>query len=203
MTRRSYSSLKKKQQATVSTEGLEFELDGIQFVCHGEFDEGDMMDLALDLTDAADSNASDADPEALAAIGRLFRQVMGDDTYRAFRAHRRKYRTPIDVVQEIVKDLLTDLTARPTNRPSDSPAGPPTISPSSTAAVPSPQPVPVQEEPVTPEEIVGKDFALLGDYSTAPVPATAPGTAPDPGPVMNRTINLGDPSRTRVEAAAS
>lgn len=186
----------------VSAEGITFTLDDVVFTCHGELDGQDMIDLAVPMSDAADGFF---DPDALAAVGRFYRQVMGDDTYRAFTGHRRRHRTPQQVVADIMMDLVQEITARPPGKPSPSPSGPPPTSPSSPAASPSPElpPARVMHSPagpaVDPEGIIPPEMAEAVDVVLAPAPP--PGQQPDPMAGTRRTINLGDPSRTKVEPA--
>lgn len=63
--------------AVVSTEGISFTLDGTEFVLHGELDENDLVELAVPLMDAQEGFL---DPTALAAVGRFYRQIMGEET---------------------------------------------------------------------------------------------------------------------------
>jgi hypothetical protein len=189
----------------VSTEGISFTLDDVVFTCHGELDGQDMIDLAVPMADATEGFF---DPEALAAVGRFYRQVMGEETYRQFTGHRRRHRTPQAVVADIMMDLVQEITARPPGKPSPSPAGPPTTGPSSPAGSPSPALVQarVMHSPagpaVDPEGIIPPEMAEAVDVVLAAPPP--PGLEhPDPMAGMHRTINLGDPARTKVEPAAN
>ena len=207
--RKTYSSTRapgaQPDQDVVSTEGVSFTLDDIEFTCHGELDGQDMIDLAVPMSDAQEGWF---DPEALAAVGRFMRQVMGEDTYRAFAAHRRRKRTPQQVVADILMDLVQEITARPPGRPSPSPSGPPATGPSSPAASPPPALAPARAmhspagPAVDPEGIIPPEMADAVEVVLAAPPG--PGQEhPDPMAGMHRTINLGNPDRTRVEPASA
>lgn len=205
--RKSYSSTPAPgappDQDVVSTEGVSFTLDEVEFVCHGELDGQDMIDLAVPMADAADGFF---DPEALAAVGRFMRQVMGEDTYRQFAAHRRRRRTPQQVVADILMDLVQEITARPPGKPSPSPSGPPPTGPSSAVASPSPALLQarVMHSPagpaLDPEGIIPPEMAEAVEVVLA-APPPAGQEHPDPMAGTHRTINLGNPDRTRVEPA--
>jgi hypothetical protein len=208
--------------ARITTEGVSFELDGVTFELHGEMDENDLVDLAVPMMDATDGFL---DPEAIAAVGRFYRMIMGEGTYRAFSRHRRAHRTPPDVVAEIMMDLLGELTSRPPASPSPSPGGPPPTGASSPAGSPSPgSPAPdqrtaeiiaalaAQDPPartasspagpaLDPEGILPPDWAGAVDVVLAPAPQQVPAAMvpPDAAAGTHRVINLGDPARTRVE----
>lgn len=178
-------------EEVVSTEGLSFELDGVTFDLHGQFDGQDMIDLAMPLADAGDGWY---EPEALAAVGRFYQQVMGEETYRAFSRHRRKQRTHPQVVAQIMTDLIEELTDRPPGKLSRSPAGPPPVVVSSPVVSSSPG---WAAAAVDPEGIIPREMAGEADVVLAPPPGQEP--AADPMAGMARVINLGDPARTRVE----
>lgn len=202
---RSYSS-KPTPGATadediISTEGITFTLDAAEFVCHGALDAQDFIDLAGPLMEASDGWF---DPEALAAVSRFYKLVLGEDSHRAFQAHRRRNRTPPSVVSQIMIDLIEEITARPPGRLSRSPAGPPGTAASSPAGSPSPgsapppapwpRPEPARTQEITaalnaqqdrvmsspagpaldPEGILPPDWAAAVDVVVAPAPAQVP-----------------------------
>lgn len=197
MPSRSYSSSSGSDEA-VSTEGMTFDLDGVTFECHGVFDVNDLTDLATALMDASESWV---DPEALGAMGHVFRTIMGEEAYKAFRRHRREHRTSPEVVSKIMMDLVEDITRLPTTRRSASPGGPPgQAGPSSPAVSSSPgsrkaargrSPLPV------PGRVLPADVPD-GDVTTAP----APGSPAQEEAPMRRVVNMGDASRTRVDRQA-
>ncbi len=201
---RSYSSAARTEdddQQVFSTEGVTFTLDDVTFECHGEIDGQDMVDLAVPMSDAQEGWF---DPEALAAVGRFYQQVLGADTYRSFSAHRRRHRTPQSVIATILMDLIAEVTERPPAKPSPSPAGRPKTVPSSPAASPSPARImPSPAGPaVDPGGIIPPEMAEAAEVLLAPPPP--PGTEqPDPMAGTHRTINLGNASRTRVEPAVN
>lgn len=190
----------------ITTEGMSFQLDDVEFVCHGQFDANDLVDLAP-LLEAEDGNWFD--PAALAAVGLFYKQFMGTGTYRQFQAHRRAHRTPPSVIAEIMMDLLKEAVERPPARPSPSPNGPPGTGGSSPAASPpggfpaQPQP---QGQPEGPEagnpaaDIIPADMMHLAEVQLAPAPPAGHQSA-DPMAGTHRTVNLGDAARTRVEPA--
>lgn len=200
---REYSSANRTAEDAneiLSTEGFTFTLDKTEFECHGEFDGQDMIDLAVPMSDAGDGWY---DPEALAAVGRFYRQVLGEETYRAFAAHRRRHRTPPSVVAAIMMDLIGDIVNRPPAKPSPSPSGRPTIPASSAAASPSPA-VRSMRSPagpaVDPAGIIPPEMAEEAEVLIVPAPA---GQAADPMAGMSRVVNLGNAARTTVEPAAN
>jgi hypothetical protein len=185
----------------MSTEGITFELDDATFECHGQIDGQDMIDLAVPMSDAGEGWF---DPEALAAIGRFYRQVLGDETYRQFSAHRRRKRTPPSVVAQIMLDLIGEITSRPPARPSPSPAGPPTTPASSAAVSPSPERAVhmLPKQASDPEGIIPPEMAAAAEVVLAAPPE--PGQEqPDPMAGMARVVNIGDPGRTRVEPSVN
>jgi hypothetical protein len=209
---RSYSSAPAgdgSDPEALSTEGLTFELDGHLFECHGVFDATDFADLAAPLLDAS---AGWLEPDAVAAVGTFYRTIMGADTYRAFAAHRRKHRTPASVIAQIMTDLIEDLVARDPQRPSPSPGGPPGTGPSSAGGSPPPASGAPPARPggrrhrreqVDPQGVLPPDWAGSGDIVTAPPP---PPRQDEEGQEeeeemagTRRTVNLGDPARTRIE----
>ena len=210
MPKRSYSSTAGESEA-VSTEGMTFELDGVEFTCHGEFDSNDMTDLASALMDA-DENW--VDPQALGAVGQLFATILGADTNRAFRRHRRANRTHPEVVSQILLDLIEDITDRPTQKPSasprgrqapagrSSPAGSRSKAPASRRAevvAARSQTARTRTTAVDPGGIIPPDWAGSGDVVTAPGLAAAE----EPDRPVRRVVNLGDATRTHVEPIAA
>jgi hypothetical protein len=198
---RSYSSKPapgtSPEEEIISTEGLSFDLDGVTFTCHGAIDAQDFIDLATPLMDAGDGWF---DPEAVAAVGRFYRLVLGEASHRAFQAHRRHHRTPPSVVARIMTDLVEEITARPPGSPSPSPDGPPPTGASSPAVSLSPASPPAPAQPrsvsspaaggaVDPEGIIPPEWANDVDVVLAP-PAAA---AQAPEEAVHRTINLGRP----------
>jgi hypothetical protein len=184
-----------------STEGITFELDDETFECHGQLDGQDMIDLAVPMSDAGDGWF---DPEALAAVGRFYRQVLGEETYRQFSRHRRQHRTPPSVVAQILMDLIGEITSRPPVKPSPSQAGRTPTAVSSGDA--SPSPARVMRSPagpaVDPDGLIPPEMAEAVEVILAPGPE--PGQEhPDPMAGMHRTVNLGDAARTRVEPASA
>ena len=184
----------------ISTEGITFDLDDTTFECHGQFDGQDMIDLAVPM---ADAGSGWFDPEALAAVGIFYRQVLGDETYRAFTRHRRTHRTPPSVVAQIMMDLIGEITSRPPERPSPSRAGPPTTAASPAAASSSPERAVhvLPKTAVDPEGIIPPEIAAAAEVILAPPPPAHPRAAEDPMAGTHRTINLGNPDRTAVEPA--
>lgn len=203
---RSYSSAPAgdgSDPEALSTEGLTFELDGHLFECHGVFDATDFADLAAPLLDAS---AGWLEPDAVAAVGTFYRTIMGAGTYRAFAAHRRKHRTPASVIAQIMTDLIEELVARDPQRPSPSPSGPPPTGPSYAGVSP---PAASGELParsggrrhraqVDPQGVIPPDWAGSGDIVAAPPPPQEQ-EEQDEGEATRRTVNLGNPARTKVE----
>jgi len=156
-----------------------------------------MIDLAVPMADASEGWL---DPDALAAVGRFYRQVLGDDTYRAFAAHRRRHRTPPSVVSAIMMDLIGEIARRPPERPLPSPPGPPRTPVSSAAASPSPA-TPATASPSAAPPGAGIPQAIADAAEVVYAPAPEPGPAADPAAGMHRFVNLGNLARTRVEPA--
>lgn len=186
----------------MSTEGISFELDDATFECHGQIDGQDMIDLAVPMSEASEGWF---DPEALAAIGRFYRQVLGDDTYRQFSAHRRRKRTPPSVVAQIMMDLIGEITDRPPARPSPSQAGPERTPVSSAAGsrLPARAVHVVPKQAVDPEGIIPPEMAAAAEVVLVPPPPPGAEQEPDPMAGMTRVINVGDAGRTRVEPSAN
>ena len=114
--RRSYSSAGRSDEVA-TTEGITFDLDGVTFTCHGHLSAFDLAEFAGPVADAPDpENVSD--PGVLRILSDFLRALMGQQTYIAFTAHRRKHRTPDEVVQQILFDLVEDVTSRPFPKPS-------------------------------------------------------------------------------------
>jgi hypothetical protein len=182
-------------------QGITFELDDATFECHGQLDGQDMIDLAVPMSEAGEGWF---DPEALAAIGRFYRQVLGDETYRAFSAHRRRKRTPPSIVAQIMMDLIGEITSRPPARPSPSQAGPAATAVSSAAGSRLPERAVhvVPKQAVDPEGIIPPEIAAAAEVLLAPAPV--PGAEIlDPMAGMTRVINVGNKDRTRVEPSAN
>jgi len=175
----------------ISTEGVSFDLDGVEFTCHGQMDANDLVELAP-LLDAGESNW--LDPASLAAVGHFYSQVMGRATYAQFQAHRRRHRTPPSVIGQILMDLIQEVTERPPGRLSPSPSGPGTTGASSPAGPASPASERVVRLPpaqaVDPEGIIPREMAEAGDVIVVPAPA---GPGPDPLSGKVRTVNLSRP----------
>lgn len=196
-------------EESISTEGITFTLDGVEFTCHGTMDANDFIDLAGPLMDAGDGWF---DPEALAAVSRFYRLVLGEASHRAFQAHRRRNRTPPSVVAAIMNDLIEEVTARPPGRLSPSPAGPPPTAASSPAGSPSPgsapppSPAPARSMPspagpaLDPDGILPPDWADAVDVVVAPPPVQVPAAMvpADQAAGLHRTINLGRPGPPAV-----
>jgi len=211
MPKRSYTSTPEAggaEQDVASTEGITFDLDGIEFTCHGRIS-------MYDISAAAGSLTSDGiidDPDAIPAIADLIREVLGADTYRAFTRHRRAHRTPDMVVQDIINGVIEETgeraTGRPTVKPPTSPDGP-TLTPVSSAATGQPaagktpanwtMTGPSQQPPAA-EQTIPPEVARGGDIRMVPEPGSP---EPDPAYKTKRVINIGDGSRTRVEPAVS
>lgn len=182
-----------------STEGMSFTLDGVEFVCHGAIDGYDLAEFAAP---AMDAGANYFDPAAVAALGHLLMAFMGQDTYRAFQAHRRHFRTPPSVITEIIGALMEEVTGRPPGPSPGSQRGP--GSTGTTSKAPS---RPRARRPAArasgrkttsrKAKAIPRQVAQLGDFTTA----VAPGNGAD-GPPSKRTVNVGDAARTSVEPLA-
>lgn len=183
----------------ISTEGVTFDLDDVEFVCHGQMDANDLVELAPLL----DAEGNWLDPAALAAVGHFYSQVMGRATWAAFSAHRRRHRTPPSVIAQIMMDLIQEVVQRPPGKPSPSPSGPETTAVSSPAVPASPASEPAVHLPpngaVDPEGIIPREMAEAGDVILAPAPDGPPAADPLAGTV--RTINLGRPGPPQVRQA--
>src|ERR1700748_3626429 len=103
--KRTYTSAASKDDAA-STEGLTFELDDVEFTCHGRISAFDLAEFAGPVADAG--NADTADPAVLRILTDFLRVVLGDKTYAAFTRHRRVHKTPDEVVQQILFDIIED-----------------------------------------------------------------------------------------------
>jgi hypothetical protein len=196
-----------------STDGIEFELDGVTFTCHGRISAFDLAEFAGPIADAGTASET-TDPSVLRILSDFLRTILGDATYRQLTAHRRAHNTPDDVVQQILFDVIEDSSNRPTTAPSPSPAGPPapgtapagSPSPALAAApapVPDPAPAPDQadqDQAAVPDWPPAEDLALLaqlGDVSFAAPPP--PGTEPPPDPrPRNVTLSFAHPERPPV-----
>jgi hypothetical protein len=187
-----------------STEGMTFTLDDQEFTCHGQLDGNDLVELAVPMMDASEGWF---DPEALAAVGRFYKLMLGPDTYRAFTRHRREHRTPQSVVAEIMMDLIAELTAGPPAGPSPSPAGPPITAPSSPAASRSPA-IPARQmrspagPAIDPAGIIPPEMAEAAEVVLAPAPSARRRKTAREEPQLVRTVNLGNPDRTTATPAS-
>jgi hypothetical protein len=206
--KRSYSSAASPDDAQ-STDGITFELDGVEFTCHGRISAFDLAEFAGPVADAG-TGAESADPAVLRILADFLSAIMGPDTYRAFTVHRRTHHTPDDVVQAILFDIIEDSSNRPTPAPSPSPGGPPTPgtapagspSPASAAAPPAldPAPATVPETETVPDWPPAEDLAVLaqlGDvsFTDPPPPGTEPAAEPAP---RNVRISFAHPERPPV-----
>jgi hypothetical protein len=208
--KRSYSSSASPDDAQ-STDGIEFELDGVSFTCHGRISAFDLAEFAGPIADAGTA-AETTNPAVLRILSDFLRTIMGGATYRAFTDHRRAHNTPDDVVQAILFDIIEDSSNRPTPAPSPSPGGPPAPgtapagSPSpALAAAPAPAAATVDPEldqtaePAWPPAEDLAVLAQLGDVSFAdPPPAGTEPAEPPTGP-RHVTLNFAHPERTVVE----
>jgi hypothetical protein len=180
---RSYSSAATEDDA-VSTEGLDFWLDDVRFVCHGRLSAFDLAEFA---GRAEDAGPEIADPGVVRILGDFMHTILGDPTYADVTRHRRAHKTPDAVVQQILFDLIEATVSRPTARPSPSPAGPP--GPVSPPAV-SPSPgTPALSVPAR-QAAVLRVLAAQGDVTLAGPPAE-----PEPRAPVVRRVSVRHPGR--------
>jgi hypothetical protein len=211
---RSYSSAATPDDA-VSTDGIDFTLDGVRFVCHGRISAFDLSEFAGPAADAD----NDLDPALVRILADLMRMVCGEQTYREITRHRRAHHTPDEVIQQILMDVVEAAASRPSARPSPSPGGrrqpasAPAGLPSPAGPAPDPGPPPDQQQweawsppaspppPPEPARIGARALALLaqqGDITFAdppPAGAPAPPRAAPPGQVRVRRLSLAQPQR--------
>ena len=119
MARRSYVS--EPAEKNPDAPKLDFDLDGVTWVCDGNITVLDLSEYAR----LAQQGISADSQEGMAMLADFFSGVLGD-RYQAFRAHCRKHKTDDKVLVAIIGDLVTEEADRPTSRPSDSSDGPPT-----------------------------------------------------------------------------
>jgi hypothetical protein len=214
---RSYSSAATPDDA-VSTEGIDFTLDGVRFVCHGRISAFDLSEFAGPAADAD----NDLDPALVRILADLMRMVCGEQTYREITRHRRAHHTPDEVIQQILMDVVEAAASRPSTRPSPSPGGrrhrAPALAGSPSPAGPAPapgqdqnqdqdpewetwSPPPSRPAPASPARLGAGALALLaeqGDITFAePPPTGAPAAvrAAPPGQVRVRRLSLAHPER--------
>ncbi|MGP3914300.1 hypothetical protein [Nonomuraea sp. 10N515B] len=121
MVKRSYTS-RSDQQSSAALPSLEFDLDGVTWVCESAVSILDLSEYARLAQRGVDAES----PEGMAILADVYSGLLGDQTYQRFRAHCRKNRTDGQILVQILGDLITDGAERPTQRPSDSSAGPAT-----------------------------------------------------------------------------
>lgn len=203
MAPREYSSAATADDA-VSTEGITFKLDGVEFTCHGRISSFDLAEFAGPAADAdeAEADGRPIDPALVRVLGDLTHVVLGDPTHRQFTSHRRKHHTPDDVVQQILLDVIEEATSgRPSARLSPSPAGPQPPQPSP-AVSPSPA------GPASPRRPVQRSRRLLQDLQRHGEVLLADAPGPDaatPGPRQGgrvRRLSLARPGVEIIEQPA-
>jgi hypothetical protein len=117
MARRSYTSQAAGQNPDAPK--LDFDLDGITWVCDGDISVLDLSEYARLAQQGVDTDT----PEGMAMLADMYSGLLGD-RYQAFRAHCRKHKTRGEMLVAIIGDLITEGADRPTSRPSDSSDGP-------------------------------------------------------------------------------
>jgi hypothetical protein len=187
---RDYSSAATDDDA-VSTEGIDFTIDGEPFVCHGRISAFDLSEFAGPASEAATADQV-SDPAVVRMLADLMRMVLGDDTYRQVTKHRRLHRTPDSVMQQLLMDVVGAVGERPSARPSPSRGGrPPRVS--SPAASPSPA------GPAAGRMAALAALAANGDITFADPPPDGSDviSAPEPGTAgrIVRTLSLAHPDR--------
>jgi hypothetical protein len=179
----------------VSTEGITFWLDDVEFTCHGRISAFDLSEFA---GPAADAGENTIDPDVVRLLSDLMRMVLGDATYRLVSKHRRLHQTPDVVMQQILMDVVAAVGKGRSARPSPSPAGPRPV-PQPAAASPSPAGVPAwtgeEWHPPQPRVDAGSLAALAaqGDIRFAPAPdpaAAATNPAAGKRPARVRRLSL-------------
>ena len=120
---RRYSSTATADDAA-STEGIDFWIDDVQFICHGRISAFDLSEFA---GPAADAQEDMLDAGVMRLLADLMRMVLGEDTYRAVTRHRREHKTPDVVMQQILMDVVAEVNQRPSARRLPSPGGPPAL----------------------------------------------------------------------------
>jgi hypothetical protein len=189
---RSYSSAATEDDA-ISTEGMTFWLDGIQFTCHGRLSVFDLGEFASRAEDAGPVDNIN-DPGVIRIIADFLHGMLGDPTYADVTRHRRQHKTPDGVMQQVVFDLITDAAGRPTVRPSPSPAGR-SAPPSPPAVSPSPAGPPAAAVvPAARQRAVMAALAAVGDITFADLPDETEPETPEREPVIRR-VSLGHPDR--------
>jgi hypothetical protein len=194
---REYSSTASPDDA-VSTEGVDFTLDGVQFVCHGRISAFDLSEFA---GPAADAGEDSIDPDVVRLLADLMRVVLGDATYRLVSRHRRQHQTPDSVMQQILMDVVAAVGKGRSARPQPSRTGPRQAA-QPAAVSPSPAGVAWQDGqewtppvPAVPERLMSL-LARDGDIKFADAPGAA-ATNPARGkrPATVRRMSLAHPER--------
>jgi hypothetical protein len=181
---RTYSSAATEDDAA-STEGLWFRLDGVKFTCHGRLSAFDLAEFAGRAEDAGE-DSDIRDPGVIRILADFMHTVLGERTYVEVTAHRRKHRTPDEVMQKILFDLIEDTVNRPTASPSPSPAGRP-VPVSPPAVLPSPAGPPLAESAARLRSVAAlQALAAEGDVTFADTPGEHDPTAEERPPVIRR-----------------
>ena len=192
---RTYSSAATPDDA-VSTEGIDFTLDDVMFICHGRISAFNLSEFAGPAADAGDNIV---DPDVVRLLADLMRMVLGDSTYREVTKHRRKHHTPDSVMQQILMDVVGAVGGRPSARPSPSPAGRrPAARPAAVSPSPASPPEPATD--TAPERVLTAQMlatlARDGDIRFAPGDAaTAPNPASGKRAATVRRLSLAHPER--------
>jgi hypothetical protein len=186
---RSYSSA--GLDDAVSTEGITFELDGVEFTCHGRISAFDLSEFA---GPAADAGEDMLDPGVMRILADMMRAVLGEVTYRDLRRHRQAHKTPDGVMQQILEGIVEDAANRPSAGLSPSPAGPPAPAGLSLAAA-SPSPAAKRRRPQDHLPKQGREgrasaaaAATRGRVVWADAPPAGPAVPSRPGRVRRLTI---------------
>jgi hypothetical protein len=193
---RTYSSAATPDDA-VSTEGIDFTLDEVEFICHGRISAFDLSEFA---GPAADAGENIVDPDVVRLLADLMRMVLGDQTYREVTKHRRKHQTPDSVMQQILMDVVGAVGGRPSARPSPSRAGrrpavrPAAVSPSPASPAPATAPEPAPERVLSAQMLA--TLARDGDIRFAPGDAaTTANPASGKRAATVRRLSLAHPER--------
>jgi hypothetical protein len=192
--RRSYSSAATDDDAA-TTEGIDFWLDGVQFICHGRISAFDLAEMA---GRAEDAGPEITDPGVIRILSDFTKSILGEQTYYELTKHRRKHRTPDAVIQQIIFDMIEDTIHRPIRKPSPSPAGPETVT-----SQPDVSPSPVSE-PAAPADGARREraLAMLAAQGDIRLAAAGPPTPAGPRPPTIRTVSFEHPEKgVKVEAA--